>query len=700
VKQADVKIGGEYRATISGVKVTVRIDREITRSTFNRTSKGWLATNTKTGRQITIKSAAKLSLPLKQLKSRLSEAYKRRLEQIEAKYSTEKGATEQPIQEIKQVTALSTQPTKKFSLSQAIHGNQPKSDKKPTAEQQAILDAVQQGHKVLVIEAGAGTGKTTTLRMIGDCLPGNGQYTAFNSSLVADSKHKFEGTNVVCNTTHSLGFRAEGKRFAHRLGGGRVRSEQIARMLGIKEMTVQTGEANGKPVSKTLAAGYLASQAMGAVKRFCQSADKQIEANHFRYIDGIDMPSEDGRRTYDNNEQVREYLLPYARKAWKDLSNPDGQLPFSHDHYVKVWQLNKPVIAGDYILLDESQDTSPVMLDIIGQQDVPVILVGDSAQSIYEWRGAVNAMAAFPGAPRQFLSQSFRFGEAIANVANAVLETLEEPTALRLKGLPSIQSRVNPIAEPTAILCRTNAMAVASLLGAIAEGKRAFLIGGTSDVISFVEAAVSLQRNVATSHPDLACFTSWTEVQEYSKQDEGEDLRLMVKLIDEFGAETIVSALKNMPAEKDADLVISTAHKSKGREWHKVVLAADFPTMSKCTDADRKLLYVAVTRAQLELDISRCPFFTGNDSLDVSEVIASQPKPEANSILTHSPSTRPAPTSFTWARGTDGKTWLVRGPKGHEGETVDVVRKDGSTAKRKLVAVVKEFSDAVLYKVD
>ena len=42
----------------------------------------------------------------------------------------------------------------------------------------------------------------------------------------------------------------------------------------------------------------------------------------------------------------------------RDLSDPQGSLPFSHDHYVKVWQLNKPVISADYILLDEAQDTA------------------------------------------------------------------------------------------------------------------------------------------------------------------------------------------------------------------------------------------------------------------------------------------------------------------------------------------------------
>lgn len=569
----------------------------------------------------------------------------------------------------------------------------------PTPEQALILEAVQQGHIVLVVEAGAGTGKTSVLKMIGETLPGNGQYTAFNSSLVAESKEKFEGTRVACNTTHSLAFRAEGKRFAHRLNKGRVFSSQIAAMLGLTEDFTYVGKDDKK---KSLGTSFLATQVMGAIKRFCQSADREITKDHFRYLDGIDLPDEDGRRTYENNEALCDMLLPYARKAWADLSSPEGTLPFNHDCYVKIWQLNHPIIAGDYLLLDEHQDTAEVMLDVVRQQTIPVVLVGDSAQQIYQWRGAVNAADAFPDAPRLFLSQSFRFGEAIAQVANSILELLQEPTKLRLKGLASIPSRICEIESPTAVLCRTNAVAVSTLLGAIALGQKPFLVGGGADVISFVEAARDLQQGKGTSHPDLACFDSWQAVQVYAKEDDGEDLRLMVKLIDEFGALRILEALKNMPQEKDADLVISTAHKSKGREWDKVRLAQDFPTKSKSSDADLKLLYVAATRAKLELDVSCCPFFTGNDSIDVSKVIASTPKPEAanvpqDGIVPPAPATKPAATTFTWQ--SFGGNWVVRGPSGKLGERVDVVRKNGSVSRETLKSIVREFTEATLYSV-
>lgn len=570
----------------------------------------------------------------------------------------------------------------------------------PTDEQQAILDAASQMTEgVLVIEAGAGTGKTSTLKMLEQVLKGVGQYTAFNASLVAESKAKFKRCSA--NTTHSLAFRAVGKQYAHRLNKGRVRAEDVAKMLGLGGMTVTVGaNDDGTPRMKALDAGYLASQVMAAVRRFCQSADRQVSVDHFRYVDGIDMPV-DGKRTFANNDLLKQRLLPFAHKVIEDVLSPTGVLPYSHDFYVKAWQLDRPVIAADYILLDEAQDTAPVMLDVLKQQKALVIVVGDSAQQIYEWRGAVNALAAFDGAPTKMLSQSFRFGQAIADVANAVLDSMMTPIQLRLKGLPTIASMVEAVERPRCVLTRTNAAAVQAVLTAIADGRKPHLIGGGAEMIKFVEAAQNLQANRPTSHPELALFSTWRDVQAYVKTDDGDDLKLMVKLVDGFGCQAILGCLRNMPEEKDADLVICTTHKSKGREWDTVRLGKDFPTNSKATDSDRRLLYVATTRAKLTLDLTECPFFTGKDALDVepSEIMVPASAQVIPAATNGNPKPTPGdpPTKFTWSKSKDGD-WLVRGPSGATG-MVDVERQNGSKSKKTLGKSVWEGIGVALYQV-
>jgi hypothetical protein len=622
---------------------------------------------------------------------------------------------------------------------------------KPTDEQAAILTKVKEKElKVLVIEAGAGAGKTSTLKMIEAILPGMGQYTAFNKSLVEESKAKFR--RAQCNTTHSLAFRAVGKRYSARLNSQRMRSSELARRLGIRTIEVDLGShpdpakaLAGERLLKVLQADFLAGQVKTAVSRFCQSADREVGTKHFRYIDGIDEPK-DGKQGFANNDSVKAQLLPHARKLWADLADPAGQLPFTHDAYVKVWQLEQPVIGADYILLDEAQDTAEVMLDIIRQQKhALVVLVGDSAQQIYQWRGACNAMKAFPGADQLFLSQSFRFGQRVADVANAILDLLDEPTELRIRGLPTIRSSVEM--KPSAgsivdgidcLLCRTNAAAVSALLEAKRAGKRPHIIGKVDDIVSFVEAADDLQNGRRTSYPELACFESWGEVQKYSKADEGEELRLMVKIVDEFGCQVILDALRHMPKEADADVVISTAHKSKGREWGRVRLAGDFPTPDKMDDEDRRLLYVACTRAKLHLDLGFCPAFIGgrdkqsgdripgirvkfspeedgtawNEEVKpIDEVIPAYdpnasvpPKVEppgefARNYGDEKPAAAKAPAGFSWAKGRQGD-WLVRGPIGFVGKQVTVKKRSGQESQELLGSPVwaSETEGVCLYR--
>ena len=110
-----------------------------------------------------------------------------------------------------------------------------------------------------------------------------------------------------------------------------------------------------------------------------------------------------------------------ARQLWDLMCDPESAVPMPHDGYFKLFQLSRPRLPGDYLMVDEFQDTNPVMLDVIRRQTQPMIVVGDSHQSIYAFRGAVNAMETFKADKELAITQSFRFGEKVARVANALL---------------------------------------------------------------------------------------------------------------------------------------------------------------------------------------------------------------------------------------------------------------------------------------
>lgn len=475
----------------------------------------------------------------------------------------------------------------------------------PTDEQE-IIRGLLLHRENMVVEAGAGTGKTSTLKYLARSNPRTTfQYVAFNKALVLDAV-KTMPKNVRSRTGHSLAFGAAGRAFKPRIDTSRrMPSDVIGRRLAIDPFTIKYGAA-----SRVLSPGKLGGIVLTALKNFCASADRELAPGHFSYVLGIDEPRPDGRRGWTNNLAIRAHLMPALHRAWADAQRPDGWLPYQHGWYLKLAQLQGMRIHRDVIVVDEAQDLSPVLLDIVRQQThARVVLVGDSAQAIYGFTGAVDALElareADPTANRAQLSQSFRFGPAVAEIANQLLGWLD--VDLRLKGLPSIPSRIAPLTSPRAILTRTNACAVAELLAAIGMGRRPHLVGGGEDVIYFAESAAKLKAGMPTDHPDLACFDTWAQVQAYVEEDEqGVELKLFVKLIDEFGVDVILGALRNMPPEAAADLIISTAHKSKGREWDTVRLGPDFPeVMGEGADfADEtRLLYVACTRARKVLDL-------------------------------------------------------------------------------------------------
>lgn len=482
----------------------------------------------------------------------------------------------------------------------------------PTAEQANAVDLFNTGQG-LAIEARAGTGKTSTLELLANAMPGKvGRYVAFNKSIATEAGKKFPD-HVACSTAHSLAMRSVGQQYRHRLNTGRMTGAEIARRLAVSSITVDVEPGH----RKSLAAGFLAGRIMQAVGSFCQSADTEIGTKHFGYIDGIDLPTGDGRKTYGNNDEVRRLLLPAARQAWRDLADPQGQLPYKHDHYLKAWHLADPQIPCDVLFFDEAQDANPVLLDIVSKQaarGVQLVFVGDSEQQIYEFTGAVNALSKVPAELRAYLSQSFRFGPAVAEMANVMLDRLGAVPGVT--GLGSIESQVGPVQNPDAVLCRTNAKAVETVLDHQRDGQRVHLIGGSDEVTRFAKAADELRQNGRTYHPELACFESWGEVQDYVDNDpQGSDLRLLVTLVDDYGTDQILAAFDRTCSERDAQVVVSTAHKSKGREWSSVQLAADFhnperPPMSE-SDAELRLLYVAATRAQHRLDVTRVPAFKG-----------------------------------------------------------------------------------------
>jgi superfamily I DNA/RNA helicase len=481
-----------------------------------------------------------------------------------------------------------------------------------TVEQLAAVDMTMAGQDC-VIEALAGTGKTATLVAIAEAIQQMDPsrrvlYLAFNKAIVTEAKGRFP-TNTICRTAHGLAYSAVAGPYRHRIGkGGRMKSTELAALLRAEAVTITL-----KSGSRRFAGAFLAGMAKRTVSRFCSSSSPTIEARH---IPLPELDVEDDREFLAIRDEFAKVVVPLARRYWDDVTNPRGRLPFEHDHYLKMFQLQGPVVDADVILYDEAQDANGCMSAIVADQvHAQRVYVGDTFQQIYEWRGAVNALAGFEGS-RTWLTQSFRFGPEIAACADAVLVGLGAD--VHLIGNPAKPGLVRMLADPDAVadavLCRTNAEAVATILRALDAGLRPALVGGTYQIEAMVRAAADLQAGRGTQHPELACFANWGEVQDYAENDAcGIELAGFVRIVDGYGTDKLTDVLARCSSSEDsADLIVSTAHKAKGREWPRVRIAGDFPTDDgkgrPMTTEDRRLLYVAATRAREVLDVGECAF--------------------------------------------------------------------------------------------
>lgn len=463
----------------------------------------------------------------------------------------------------------------------------------PTDEQIAIIEGARTATDIAV-EALAGTGKTSTLKLLADSKVGlKGTYVAFNKSIVDEAKAKFP-SSVRCNTAHGLAYQAIGREYASRLQSTqRLNFKQIAEWLEAGAFGFKSSISN-----HVLDPAQMAQHAQATVRNFCKSIDPEISAQHVKMPVIIEAHS-------SNAKAFARAVVPLAKKIWADLLLQQGFMKFTHDHYLKMWQLGKPTIGSDFILFDEAQDADPVMLDVVNSQSSSqLIYVGDQYQAIYEWRGAKNALSMVHVDEHLWLTQSFRFGPAIAAEANKYLKLLNSPKLV--KGLGEIESDVGRLDNPDAILCRTNAGVISAIMGEQSRNRSVSIIGRPEELIGFAEACQKLISGGRTGHPELAPFLNWEGVRDFVDEypDEAQEIRTMVKLVEGFGTQRLISALHELVSEDRADVVISTAHRAKGREWNSVRLQGDFLHTDDMDDEDLRLAYVAITRAKSTLDMT------------------------------------------------------------------------------------------------
>jgi len=469
-----------------------------------------------------------------------------------------------------------------------------------TGEQKKIIHTDLLPGETLKIMAFAGTGKTTTLVEYTKKRPNmRFLYIAFNKSVQLEAAQKFPG-NVTTRTTHALAFRAKGFKYKDRLVKG-FRANQVMTALKLEKYE------DARYTMDTLA-NYLAS------------ADPKVSHHHIPVM---------ARGFYQKNKTALPPLVDHANSLGRLMCDGTNQeIGMLHDGYLKLYQLSGPILPYDCILLDEAQDINPVTAAIVFAQarkkdkdqtrkQASIILVGDGHQQIYSFRGARDTLKTFSAGKTHYLTQSFRFDNNVARVANMILKNFKrEP-----RQIAGTQVSVKPPWDPGhhTIIARTNATLFDRAVRLYKQHKLSFVGGVESYRLTILKDVYYLycQDHSRINDAYIKGFTSFVDLKSYARTVEDFELSSVCKMVEKYTA-TIPLHVDRIMAQavegEKAKILLTTAHKSKGLEWANVLLAEDFHPLMKegkiidpsNVDPDEfNLIYVAMTRAMVNLRFDR-----------------------------------------------------------------------------------------------
>jgi len=482
---------------------------------------------------------------------------------------------------------------------------------KLTQEQTDIINS--KGN--IKINAVAGSGKTTTIIEYARTRPANSKilYIVFNKSVKLEAVRKFEEKelyNVKVETAHSLAYRNIVYQNNYRVKAQGYKTNEIAELLNL--------QGNNEKHTEYIIANHINK----FIAYFCNS-DKQ-KVQDLNYLDTI---TDDKAKAFVTS--FYPYILGQSRLLLSKMNS--GEIEITHDFYLKKFQLAAPQLPYDYILFDEGQDSSPVMLDVFLKQNATKVIVGDTHQQIYGWRFAVNSLEQVNFKPF-FLTTSFRFGQDIANLAMDILQfksNLEQFKPIPIKGHGTSKEH-----KSQAVLARTNLGLLLKAIEYVTEKKvKHIYFEGNINSYTYADEGASLydvlnlynNKHHMIRDNLIKGMKNIEELEDYIDKTEDVQLGMMVEIVKEYENEIpdIIKTIKAKHVENDqkdkAEMIFSTVHRCKGMEYDTVFLVNDFITKEKIEkmsldkysatydmaklNEEINLLYVAVTRARNTLHI-------------------------------------------------------------------------------------------------
>lgn len=500
----------------------------------------------------------------------------------------------------------------------------------PTNQQVDFLRDLTTTSSNLALVARAGCGKTSTILLGVDALVKADPtleivVCAYNKAIADEVKEKLvkaghnDWRRVTATTIHSLGFGLVKFVFKSRIEDTKIRDLIAAKAptddgMGDDGRSIWTEYAQQIAqlvrVAKQGGVGFFNDSPIGDVAVWHALAD-HFDINGLEETDQMDEIVDAAQTIY------RESL------AMTDVIDFDDMILFPLIKNLRV------KFGKDVIFLDEAQDLSRARQALARKFMKPktgrMVIVGDDRQAIYGFSGAdasaLDNLVEGLSARRLPLSVTWRCPKAVVRLAQTIVPDIEaapgapEGEILRLAELPA------DLGDGDAVLCRNTAPLIKIAYGMIRKGKPCKVEGRA---IGDGLLKLSGRWKVKTVDALLVKLEDYREREiqkamakgNESKAEEVADrcdtLLEVCSACMEKGQSTIVAvrtAIENLFADGATGVVIlATYHRSKGREWRRVVL---WEHASRCPSKNAKLpwqrvqeqnlAYVAFTRSQHSL---------------------------------------------------------------------------------------------------
>ncbi|MDD3009155.1 MAG: AAA family ATPase [Arcobacter sp.] len=510
---------------------------------------------------------------------------------------------------------------------------------KLTKEQEEIINSSELSFK---INAVAGSGKTTTLL---EYAKKNSHlkilYLAYNKSLQVSLQEKLKDYNLPylhISTIHSLAYNKI-EAYNYNLTAD-LKNYVIEKVITSHEL-----RENQKAYYPTLE--YIAL-IKDLVNFYCNSSLIALDS---KLLESYKKQSDLGAKILELLNKNEKRVIEHLKTILSAMKNKI--IEATHDFYLKMFYLNKKVSTNlpyDLILVDEAQDISDVMIGIVENLNCRRIYVGDSFQQIYSFRFATNALNKID-LPSYDLTQSFRFGDNYAKTLQSTLNSLYEINGSKLLKIRGIEKNTKigrefiDFSKPFCVIARSTFGLIQQLVYFIHDKKKVYFEGGYNSYSFMNQTVYSIfylkqKKNDKITIDEIKDFETINELETFAKDTKNQDYLNIIKFINTYG-DNIFEINKKIKEhlvsdKKDADIIFTTTHKSKGLEYEQVMMADDFISKKELVNTKNRLsyqraneelniYYVAATRAKNVIQLADLNLsYTYNENEETSSFVKSR----------------------------------------------------------------------------